>query len=213
MPFSYLGRLPQKEREVMNNMKESFTYILKARFGIIFTAVIGAVTMLLTVGIFAIPLMNMFRYVLGDPGRTKSEAAEILSVNFERSSTGKFEIVSLIAAAICAALLAKTTVGFFKANGVSRKTSSKALYTYVPITALILTAENLLMRLCVVRNTIYINSRSLKTMIFGSGTYDVFADRPSVISEFAGAAVYFTAALLLMYGAIIFVSRSHTDTD
>ena len=48
-------------------MKESFTYILKARFGIIFTAVIGAVTMLLTVGIFAIPLMNMFRYVLGDP--------------------------------------------------------------------------------------------------------------------------------------------------
>ena len=194
-------------------MKESLTYILKARFGIIFTAVTGAVTMLLTAGIFAIPLMNMFRYAMGDPGRTKSEAAEILSVNFERSSTGKFEIVSLIAAAICAALLAKTTVGFFKANGVSRKTSSKALYTYVPITALILTAENLLMRLCVVRNTIYINSLSLKTMIFGSGTYDVFADRPSVISEFAGAAVYFAAALLLMYGAIIFVFRSHTDTD
>jgi hypothetical protein len=194
-------------------MKESLTYILKARFGIIYTAVIGAVTMLLTVGIFAIPLMNMFRYVLGDPGRTKSEAAEILSVNFERSSTGKFEIVSLIAAAICAALLAKTASGFFKANGVSHKTSSRTLYTYVPITALILTAENLLMRLCLVRNTIYINSRSLKTMIFGSGTYDVFADRPSVISEFAGAAVYFAAALLLMYTAIIFVSRTRSDAN
>lgn len=194
-------------------MKESLAYILKARFGIIFTAVTGAVTMLLTAGIFALPLMNMYRQLIGDPGRTKSEAAEILSVNFERSSTAKFEIVSLIAAAICAALLAKTASGFFKANGVSRKTSSKALYTYVPITALILTAENLLMRLFLVRNTIFINSVSLKSMIFGSGTYDAFDDRPPIISEFAGTAVYCVTALLLMYAAVFFVSCSHTETE
>jgi hypothetical protein len=191
-------------------MKESLTYIFKARFGIIFTSVIGAVTMLLTACIFALPLMNMYRYAMGDSGRTKSDAAEILSVNFERSSTAKFEIVSLIAAAICAALLAKTAYGFFKANGVSRSTSSKALYTCVPLTSLILTIENLLIRLCLVRNTIFINSRSLKSIIFGSGTYDVFADRPSVISELGGAAVYFAAAILLMYGAVIFVTRQQT---
>lgn len=194
-------------------MKESLTYICKARFGIIFTAVTGAVTMLLTAAVFALPLMNMYRYATGDPTTTQSDAAEILRVNFERSSMAKIEIVSLVAAAICAALLAKTASGFFKANAVSHRTSSKALYTYVPITALILTIEDLLIRMCLVRNTIFINSRSLKTMIFGNWIYDVFADRPSVISEFAGAAVYFAAALLLMYTAVFLVSRSLNDTD
>ena len=193
-------------------MKESLRYIIKARFGILFTAVTGAVTMLLTAGIFALPLMNMYRYAAGEPETTKFEAADILRLNFERSSTEKFEIVSVIAAAICAALLAKTASGFFSANGVSRRTSTKALYTYVPITALILTAEDLLMRLCLVRNTIFINSRSLKSMIFGGGAYDIFADRPSFISELAGASVYFAAAILLMYAAIIIVSRSRADT-
>ena len=49
-------------------------------------------------------------------------------------------------------------------------------------------------------------------MIFGRGAYDIFADRPSFISELAGAAVYFAAAILLMYTAIIIVSRSRADT-
>jgi hypothetical protein len=194
-------------------LKESLTYILKARFGIIFTAVTGAVAMLITAGIFAFPVMNMYRYVIGDPERTKSEAAEILRQNFVRSSTAKFEIVSLITAAVCAALIAKNASGFLKANGVSKATSSKTLHFYILITALILAAENLLLRLCLVRNTIFINSISLKTMISGDRTYDVLADRPSVISEFAGAAVYLAAALLLMYAAVLFATRPRSDKD
>ena len=188
-------------------MKESFGFVLKARFGILFTAAVGAVSMLATAGIFALPLMRMYSYAAGDPNLTRAEAADILRQNFERSSTAKFEIVSLIAAAVCAALLVKSATGFYKANGVSGRTASKALYLAVPVTALLLTGEDILMRLCLVRNTIFINSRDLLQTILGhKADYDVFADSPALTLELAGAGAYFLAALILMY-AVMFVYR------
>lgn len=192
-------------------MKKSFGHVLKARYGILFTAAVGAVSMLVTAGLFALPLMRMYSYAMGDPEMTEAQAMDILRQSFERSSTANFEIVSLITAAICAALLARNALGFFKANGVSGRTASGALYSSVPVTALLLTSEDLLMRLCLVRNTIFINSRDLLRAVMGqSAACDSFADSPALTAELAGTGAYFLAALFLMY-AVMFACRPWRD--
>lgn len=196
-------------------MKDSFSYIFKTKFGILFTAAVAAVVMVLVSVVFSFGLTRQYKYITSDPSFTEEYPdqaqqeqfiEDVLGENFRRSSVGNAEVVSLIAVVICFALMLENAFGTLTQNGMSRKTSAKAMLAAVPVTALLLTLEDMILR-CVARSTIFINSRSLYHIAFRqskqwSGSYSIMADKPAFSAEAEYIIFYFAAALMLLSAVV-----------
>lgn len=151
--------------------KKLFAYLLRSKRGVLGTVIFSAAAMILSALIFAADGIRDYQFVMSRHSEVDIQEMYKNYPNWQDSffrytESFKPELVSLIAAAVGFLFLCDCAFRFGIANGVSRKNVTRTTLLCVPVTAAVTTVISQLIRLFIIRHTLFYCEDCIYSLIF-----------------------------------------------